>query len=132
MTDDRKLCLNGCFEVKPRTEFGRHPRSPDGLQPRCKECESSRLMVRRHGLTYAEKATIATDQGGCAICHRAHPGKKGWVVDHDHACCPGEKSCPKCRRGILCQWCNNTLGYAQDSPAILRAAANYLESGSRI
>jgi hypothetical protein len=132
MSEGRKLCLNGCFQVKPVSEFGRHPRSPDGLQARCKPCESTRLMLRRHGLSFADKVNIAAAQGGCAICHRSEPGAKGWVVDHDHSCCPGEKSCPKCRRGVLCQWCNNALGYAQDSPEILRAAADYLESGVRL
>jgi hypothetical protein len=132
MSDDRKLCLSGCFKLKPHSEFGRHPRSPDGLAARCKTCESTRLMLRRHGLTFEDKAAIAAGQGGCAICQRPEPGQEGWVVDHDHACCPGEKSCAKCRRGILCQWCNNTLGYAYDSPVILRAAADYLESGKRL
>ena len=89
-------------------------------------------MRRRHGLTNSEKAEIAAAQGGCAICHREEPGRKGWVVDHDHACCTGEVSCPACRRGVLCQWCNNAIGYAQDSPTILRAAAEYLESGVRL
>lgn len=132
MTDDRKLCLNGCFEVKPVADFGKHPRSPDGLASRCKRCEVERIQLSKHGMTSAEKRSVATKQGGCAICHRPDPGGKGWMVDHDHACCPGERSCPKCRRGVLCAWCNNALGYAQDSPAILRAAADYLESGVRL
>jgi hypothetical protein len=75
---------------------------------------------------------MANEQGGCAICHRPEPGKKGWVVDHDHSCCPGDRSCPLCRRGILCQWCNNALGYALDNPATLRAMADYLESQVRL
>jgi len=132
MNDDLKLCLNGCFKIKPRTDFGPQPKAPDGLSAKCRQCESDRLAMRRHGLTVAHKAELAADQGGCAICHRPEPGAKGWVVDHDHACCAGEVSCPECRRGILCQWCNNALGYAKDSPEILRAAADYIESGVRL
>jgi hypothetical protein len=132
MNDDLKLCLNGCFQIKPRTDFGRHPRSPDGLASRCKPCEVERIQISKHGMTAAQKAEIAAAQGGCAICHRTEPSKKGWVVDHDHSCCPGERSCPKCRRGVVCAWCNTILGYAQDSPEILRAAAHYLESGDRL
>ena len=130
--DDRKLCLNGCFTIKPRSEFGRHPRTPDGLASRCKACEVERIQLSKHGITAAQKAEIAAAQGGCAICHRPEPSKKGWVVDHDHACCPGARSCANCRRGVLCGWCNAALGYAQDSPEILRAAADYLESGVRL
>ena len=132
MSDDVKLCLNGCFKLKPRNEFGRHPRSPDGLAARCRACESDRLALRKHGMTKAEKTARATESGGCAICKRPDPGGKGWMVDHDRSCCPGDVSCPKCRRGILCAWCNNTLGYSFDNPAILRAAAAYLESGDRL
>lgn len=132
MNADMKLCLDGCFTVKPRSEFGRHPRSPDGLMARCKPCELERVQRWRHGLTATEKANIAAAQGGCAICHRHEPGKKGWVLDHDHSCCPGDRSCASCRRGVLCAWCNNALGYAQDSPSVLRAAADYLESGVRL
>jgi hypothetical protein len=90
------------------------------------------MQRAKHGMTSAEKASLAMEQGGCAICRRTDPGGKGWMVDHDHSCCPGERSCPKCRRGILCAWCNNMLGYALDNPATLRAAVDYLESGDRL
>lgn len=130
--DGRKLCLNGCFTVKEVAEFHKHPRSPDGYASRCKSCELDRMARHRHGMNAAEKAYLATEQGGCRVCKRQEPGAKGWVVDHDHSCCPGEKSCGACRRGILCAWCNNALGYALDNPAILRALADYLESGERI
>jgi hypothetical protein len=88
--------------------------------------------MRKHGLTTLDKEQIATEQGGCAICERPNPGRKGWVVDHDRTCCPTDKSCPKCRRGILCQWCNSALGYAHDNPTILRRMADYLESDDRL
>lgn len=31
-------------------------------------------------------------------------------VDHDHACCPGPKSCGACIRGVLCDKHNRALG----------------------
>lgn len=127
-----KLCLNGCFTFLPLSEFSRSPRSPDGLLARCKPCELERTQIRRHGMTARQKGLIAEWQGGCRICKRPAPGAKGWVVDHDHACCPGEESCEDCRRGVICGWCNNALGYAMDSPEILRAMADYLESGERV
>lgn len=129
---DGKLCLNGCFKFKPRSEFGKHPRSPDGLASRCKSCERERLQIRKHGMTSAQKAAVAEAQGGCAICQRIDPGRKGWVVDHDRSCCPTDVSCERCRRGVLCHWCNSALGYAGDSSSVLRAMAEYIESNRRL
>lgn len=40
-------------------------------------------------------------------------------ADHDHV--------TGCFRGWLCVACNTGLGYFQDNPASLRAAADYLE-----
>lgn len=96
--------------------------------PERQEEERIRVQRIRHGLIASEKAQIASDQGGCAICRTLDPGRAGWVVDHDRACCPREKSCPKCRRGILCQPCNMILGLAHDDTVRLRAAANYVEA----
>lgn len=72
---------------------------------------------------------MLSDQGGvCAICKTNDPQGYGrWCIDHDHACCPGVKSCGQCIRGLLCNGCNHGLGNFRDSPKSLRAAANYLE-----
>jgi predicted nucleic acid-binding Zn ribbon protein len=53
------------------------------------------------------------------------------VIDHDHACCPQEKACGRCVRGMLCQPCNVGLGMFRESPALLHRAARYLEAGKR-
>ena len=49
-------------------------------------------------------------------------------VDHDHDCCPGQSSCGKCIRGLLCLTCNRALGLLKDDPMRVRAAADYLEN----
>jgi hypothetical protein len=54
--------------------------------------------------------------GVCAICKRA--GGRVLCVDHCHAC--GKV------RGLLCRKCNSVLGFCDDSPAHLLAAAAYL------
>lgn len=64
----------------------------------------------------------------CALCQTDTPSGHGWHVDHDHACCHEiGKSCGSCIRAILCSECNTGLGKFRDNPALLRAAADYLE-----
>lgn len=121
-----RTCVR-CYAELPFAAFGNHPRGKNGLSPACKACEVERIQVRKHGITSREKTALADGQDGCAICGRIEPGRKGWVVDHDHGCCPGELSCAQCRRGILCQWCNAALGYAHDDASVLRRMADYIE-----
>lgn len=68
-------------------------------------------------------------QGGCcAICGATEGGTgKKFAVDHDHACCPGTKTCGKCTRALLCERCNKSIGLFEDNPDLLRSAADYLE-----
>lgn len=82
-----------------------------------------------YGLTqngFDELLTI--QRGHCAICATDAPGKRGWHVDHDHACCPGIGSCGACVRGLLCHRCNLLLGNAQDDIEVLEQAKKYLAS----
>lgn len=69
-------------------------------------------------------AMLAEQDGKCAICGftPAPGGKKAAArlhVDHDHD--TGRV------RALLCNGCNRGLGYLQDNPALLRAAADYIE-----
>jgi len=83
-------------------------------------------LKHRYGLTDDEVDFLINEQSGnCAICGqppsdsntRTHWNGK-LCVDHDHD--TGKV------RGLLCNDCNLTVGYGK-SPAILRAAADYLE-----
>lgn len=115
-----------CKQDYPREEFGPSAENwPSHRQ--CHACSRAAMQIKRHGITAQDRAIVADAQGGCAICGHTETGGKGWVVDHDRSCCPGDKSCPKCRRGIVCQWCNSVLGYAFDRVQILRGAIEYLE-----
>lgn len=73
---------------------------------------------------------LAAQDYSCAICGTKRPGRNNsitsWAVDHDHSCCPGDRSCGECIRGLLCGNCNTMLGMAQDKPSRLDAAAAYL------
>jgi hypothetical protein len=70
-------------------------------------------------------------QGLCASCTlpmrkdgREHDSV---CVDHNRKCCNSPRSCGKCFRGLIHRNCNLALGYAQDNPAILLAAVDYIE-----
>jgi hypothetical protein len=131
VADIERECVR-CFMRLPLAAFGPHKYGRAGLNGACKACEGERIAVRKHGMTSLEKADMAADQDGCAICGRPDPGGRGWAVDHDHSCCPGERSCVDCRRGVLCHWCNAALGYAHDNPAKLRRMADFIELGTRL
>lgn len=88
--------------------------------------------ARAHGITLEQYNSLIEKQKGlCAACKQIPAPTKfcktGFNIDHDHACCPGPKSCGKCIRGLLCSACNNGLGCFKDNPTLLRQGATYLE-----
>jgi hypothetical protein len=125
--------------------------SKDGLNYWCKKCmsekkktwvEANRERVRSndnawrasnpervkahyvkslYGLTTEEREALGDT---CHICGEGG----GMVVDHDHACCPGSKSCGKCVRGVLCRKCNLAIGHFDDDVERIRSAIKYLEA----
>lgn len=85
--------------------------------------------IGRYSLTLAQYRTMWDAQGGvCALCQGEPSGRaKVLSVDHDHTCCPGQSSCGKCVRALLCDRCNNGLGCFGDDLQVIRAAATYIE-----
>lgn len=98
---------------------------------RCRRCtENIYRSTRSHrlalaGTTEAEyNRNWAAQNGVCAICGNPETamGRGGYekklAADHNHA--TGQA------RGLLCYKCNNGIGYFQDRPDLLDAAAEYL------
>ena len=50
----KKTC-SSCKELKPTTKFSKYSKSKDGLQPHCKECQSTRTRPITNKLTKADK-----------------------------------------------------------------------------
>ena len=68
----------------------------------------------------AYEQMLAAQGGGCAICGTP-PRNRRLDVDHDHR--TGRV------RGLLCWTCNHHILGKYATPAKLRAAADYLDSG---
>ena len=72
-------------------------------------------------------AMLNVQLGVCAICGKdetEHRGQEGrsLCVDHDKW-----RSGPEKVRGLLCGNCNEGIGFLQHDPALLRAAADYMD-----
>jgi hypothetical protein len=94
----------------------------------CYNANNPRRVARKYGISVEKVEEMLRDQDDqCAICLVPFDGKTP-DIDHDHSCCPGQKACGKCVRGLLCHGCNVGLGYFGDAVVRLRAAISYLES----
>jgi hypothetical protein len=82
--------------------------------------------TRRYGLTpEGFRALVELQAGLCAMCTEPMNPRKT-QIDHDHACCPGKRSCGRCVRGLLCVPCNLALGVVENADLVARGQA-YLE-----
>jgi hypothetical protein len=73
-----------------------------------------------YGISISDyQAMLAQQDGRCAIC-RARPVARRLAVDHDNL--------TGFIRGLLCSACNLGIGNLRHSPALLRAAADYLDA----
>ena len=138
-----------CKIEKELGEFNKRPDSRDGLNAACRGCtkqrykdwytknsEKTRLRVstwqkanpqkmREMDLNAKYKITLeqydqmhAEQNGCCAICNTHESKLKTLVVDHNHS--TGQV------RGLLCHYCNTSIGFLRDRPHLARAAAKYL------
>lgn len=82
--------------------------------------------AHRHGLSELDiLAMRAAQSNRCACCDEIFTASPN--VDHDHHCCEANRSCDKCRRGLLCSNCNRGLGMFRDSIERLLKAVEYLK-----
>ncbi|MBA2724751.1 MAG: hypothetical protein H0U53_02075 [Actinobacteria bacterium] len=80
-------------------------------------------LQRTYGMSLNEYENLLKQQNNsCAICGHV-PSDRSLHVDHDAG--------SGLVRGILCGPCNQGLGSYYDNPALLRAAAAYLEEKGR-
>lgn len=115
-----------CKIVKPLEQFFRNKNGRQGRLERCKECikqvpgrkEYIRgwEVKRDFGISLQEYNELEAKQRCCAICGKTNLKLH---LDHDH-------STGKLRK-FLCGSCNRGISLLQESPVLLKRAAQYLE-----
>lgn len=140
-----KACTT-CHEELTVDNFGVQKAGKYGVRAACKPCTRTQnsaskkasynpakrreaLLRTNYNITLDEYLERLEAQGyACAVCKSHEPGtiSNVFVVDHDHSCCAGTKSCGDCVRGLLCNDCNRALGFAHDSIDTLHGAIAYL------
>lgn len=136
-----KVC-KGCGEKKPLDAFYSYPRKVGtgvNVLPRCKPCHVAQTdgwRLAKHGgrrqarlhetwrMSESDYQILLDRQSGvCAVCQRPPLEGKYLDVDHDHACCPSNRSCGRCVRGLLCRSCNSGLHMVERPERMARALA---------
>lgn len=108
-----------CSQPVAHENYTRSNRKASGFGSQCKACkseaDSSAYFYRRYKLTKREIVQLRAAQSDrCAIC-----GDPAQHLDHDHE--------TGATRQLLCQRCNHGLGLFRDNPALLHAAAFYVD-----
>lgn len=88
-------------------------------------------LRKKHGMYPHDWAALYETQAGCCyLCGNELDmiKSKAIAIDHDHRCCPANKSCAICRRGLACSNCNLAIGMVYEDPARLRRMADALEA----
>ena len=86
-----------------------------------KQIKREKALEKRYGVSQEEYEQWQIIQNhSCAICGlHEQESPKALAVDHCHI--------TGIIRGLLCSNCNRAIGLLKDTPALLRAAADYLE-----
>ena len=98
--------------------------TPDG------QAHVRRMNLKKKGITPEQyDEMLAAQDYKCAVCQRTdnvlRQGKmQSFCVDHNRSCCPGDNSCGKCVRGLLCHNCNRAEGLLNGNA---KALVQYLE-----
>lgn len=117
--DGSKVC-NWCEQDLPLEAFRKRSARESGITSACRECLTIYKKANFYGTTFAEMKALTEGRKQCAnqACQRALAASE-IQIDHCHE--TGRV------RGLLCKPCNLALGFVNDSPALLRGLANYLE-----
>jgi len=135
-----------CNLEKDLDLFAKGRNYKDGRRGICKRCHTDYVIDYYNKNPEKKKLKNAMNSGNDANWKRHHIPQEKYLkmlskydnkcyackerlatnIDHDHGCCPGNRSCGKCVRGILCHNCNTALGLMKDSKEDLKKLIEYL------
>lgn len=119
---DAKTC-GDCKVNKPASEFYVNKVTKDGLTIYCSQCSVTRSIASRFKLSKDEYVDLLSK--GCSSCGSFEK----LCVDHDHSCCPGQMTCGKCTRGVLCNECNTAEGFLKTSDKAAKLLQYMIRNG---
>lgn len=138
--DGRGIYCKSCWKIKYQTEpehLAARSAAVKRRYAKISETPEYKEKRRYQQLQYLYKMSreqciemLNAQNNRCLICETEFNDAIFPVLDHDHKCCPGNKSCGKCWRGFLCTLCNKGIGCLQDSPTIIEKALNYVRTNS--
>lgn len=119
--DGRACSCRGCRRISLKKSRLKHPehrlRAMEDYRKHPHKA-AARHRRRKYGITPEDFDRMLRQQDRkCAICSAIH---KKLCVDHDHS--TGKV------RALICRNCNTGIGNLGDSAALLRKAADYLET----
>jgi hypothetical protein len=95
-----------------------------------KYCPTCRPLVKQHlwlfKLTMTDYMEMLRAQDYCCMLCGHRDNDRALAVDHDHNCCPGNGSCGRCVRGLLCSTCNHCLVAIDRDPTWAYRALRYV------
>lgn len=130
----RKISAEGNIHCRNCGEYFKQEQMHPGLSY-CIECSpllSRTRALKKYSLSIDDYHKMLEEQNfACKVCNKKDTTfRKRLSVDHDHECCPGEGSCGRCVRGLLCHHCNAALGNVKDDIEILNKLIQYLKNFS--
>jgi hypothetical protein len=128
--DDPEVRKTYNREMARKIRAANPARSREATQ-RWQERNPDHRLAYKYNLTLKKWRSMLEEQNNrCYLCQRQFGEGKANVphVDHDHACCSGERTCGQCIRGLACDNCNWGIGRFNDDPALMRRVADALEA----
>lgn len=147
-----KTCTR-CGIEKSSSEFPKHRRAKDGLNPQCKACHCERSAEWRRNNPEKAKETLAAYRSRNPMNHRKSHLRRSYGIEEEDFQVLFEMQDGKCKicgrteadsrksflcvdhvegttliRGLLCSPCNSAIGLLQHDPVLLKNAVAYLES----
>lgn len=111
-----------CRKVKSKKSFTKSTKATDGLSYLCKICQKNANFTNRYGIDLEAVERMINDQDGrCALCRTPFGMANTLVKNIDHSHKTGEV------RGVLCSYCNTSLGLFEDRGVSPQLAQDYID-----